>query len=65
MLFRQAFQAEESEHYNCMQENYINYRPSSVRKDDNGVKRMDLIACAADSIADGDIINVQIQRHRQ
>jgi hypothetical protein len=47
------------------QENYINYRPSSIGKDDNGMKRMSLIARAAESIADGDIINVQIRRYRQ
>ncbi|CAK7332077.1 unnamed protein product [Dovyalis caffra] len=46
-------------------ENYINYRPSSIGKDDNGMKRMSLIARAAESIADGDIINVQIRRYRQ
>ncbi|KAG6789126.1 hypothetical protein POTOM_005216 [Populus tomentosa] len=46
-------------------ENYINYRPSSLGKDDNGMKRMSLIARAAESIADGDIINVQIRRYRQ
>lgn len=56
---------EESEHINCLQENYVNYRPSSVSKDESGIKRMDLIARAAESIADGDIINVQIRRHRQ
>ncbi|KAG0501918.1 hypothetical protein HPP92_001990 [Vanilla planifolia] len=48
-----------------IQENYINYRPSSVGKDDNGVKRMHLLAQAAESIADGDIVNVQIRRYRQ
>ncbi|XP_028068983.1 replication factor C subunit 1 isoform X2 [Camellia sinensis] len=48
-----------------IQENYINYRPSSAGKDDNGVKRMSMIARAAESIADGDIINVQIRRYRQ
>ncbi|KAJ4957607.1 hypothetical protein NE237_024718 [Protea cynaroides] len=48
-----------------IQENYINYRPSSVSKDDNGVKRMNLLAHAAESIGDGDIINVQIRRYRQ
>lgn len=48
-----------------IQENYINYRPSAVSKDDNGIKRMELIARTAESIADGDIINVQIRRHRQ
>uniref|UniRef100_A0A5B7ACB2 Replication factor C subunit 1 n=1 Tax=Davidia involucrata TaxID=16924 RepID=A0A5B7ACB2_DAVIN len=48
-----------------IQENYINYRPSSVGKDDNGMKRMSLIARAAESIGDGDIINVQIRRYRQ
>ncbi|XP_056169280.1 replication factor C subunit 1 isoform X2 [Syzygium oleosum] len=48
-----------------IQENYMNYRPSAAGKDDNGIKRMSLIARAADSIADGDIINVQIRRYRQ
>ncbi|XP_038706721.1 replication factor C subunit 1 isoform X3 [Tripterygium wilfordii] len=48
-----------------IQENYINYRPSAVGKDDSGVKRMNLIARAAESIADGDIVNVQIRRYRQ
>lgn len=48
-----------------IQENYINYRPSAVGKDEHGIKRMSLIARAADSIASGDIINVQIRRYRQ
>ncbi|XP_050285041.1 replication factor C subunit 1-like isoform X2 [Quercus robur] len=48
-----------------IQENYINYRPSSAGKDDNGIKRMNLIARAAESIGDGDIFNVQIRRYRQ
>ncbi|KAL2536029.1 Replication factor C subunit 1 [Forsythia ovata] len=48
-----------------IQENYINYRPSSAAKDDNGMKRMSLLARAAESIGDGDIINVQIRRYRQ
>lgn len=48
-----------------MQENYINYRPSSIGKDDSGIKRMNSIARAAESIGDGDIINVQIRRYRQ
>ncbi|KAJ8750404.1 hypothetical protein K2173_014319 [Erythroxylum novogranatense] len=48
-----------------VQENYINYRPCSVSKDDDGLKRMRLVARAAESIADGDIINVQIRRNRQ
>ncbi|XVE68531.1 hypothetical protein DITRI_Ditri09bG0075500 [Diplodiscus trichospermus] len=48
-----------------VQENYINYRPSSIGKDDNGMKRMKAIARAAESIGDGDIINVQIRRYRQ
>ncbi|KAJ6852365.1 replication factor C subunit 1 isoform X2 [Iris pallida] len=48
-----------------IQENYINYRPVSMGKDDNGVKRMNLLARAAESIGDGDIINVQIRRYRQ
>lgn len=47
------------------QENYINYRPSSSGKDDNQLKRMSLLARAAESIADGDIVNVQIRRYRQ
>ncbi|CAN8300957.1 unnamed protein product [Cochlearia groenlandica] len=46
-----------------VQENYLNYRPSSTGKDE--VKRMELLARAAESIADGDIINVQIRRYRQ
>ncbi|XP_051134317.1 replication factor C subunit 1 isoform X2 [Andrographis paniculata] len=48
-----------------IQENYINYRPSSVGKDDNGMKRMNFLARAAESIGDGDIVNVQIRRYRQ
>ncbi|XP_073140506.1 replication factor C subunit 1 [Henckelia pumila] len=48
-----------------IQENYINYRPSSSGKDDNQLKRMSLLARAAESIADGDIVNVQIRRYRQ
>ncbi|KAK9170241.1 hypothetical protein Syun_002381 [Stephania yunnanensis] len=48
-----------------VQENYLNYRPSSAGKDDNGIKRMNLIARAAESIGNGDIINVQIRRYRQ
>ncbi|CAO2828348.1 unnamed protein product [Amaranthus hypochondriacus] len=48
-----------------IQENYINYRPNSVGKDDGGMKRMSSLARAAESIADGDIINVQIRRYRQ
>ncbi|XP_052485721.1 replication factor C subunit 1 [Gossypium raimondii] len=48
-----------------VQENYINYRPSSIGKDDSGIKRMNSIARAAESIGDGDIINVQIRRYRQ
>ncbi|CAI0447579.1 unnamed protein product [Linum tenue] len=48
-----------------IQENYINYRPSVAGKDENGIKRLNLIARAADSIADGDLVNVQIRRHRQ
>lgn len=51
-------------HY-AWQENYINYRPSLAGKDDSGIKRMNLIARAAESIADGDIVNVQIRRYRQ
>ncbi|GFP89460.1 replication factor c subunit 1 [Phtheirospermum japonicum] len=47
------------------QENYINYRPSGAGKDDNEMKRMSLIARAAESIGDGDIVNVQIRRYRQ
>ncbi|XP_074309592.1 replication factor C subunit 1 isoform X2 [Silene latifolia] len=48
-----------------IQENYINFRPSSLGKDDSGMKRMNSLARAAESIADGDIINVQIRRYRQ
>ncbi|CAN1251725.1 Replication factor C subunit 1, partial [Linum perenne] len=48
-----------------VQENYINYRPSLAGKDENGIKRMNLISRAADSIADGDLVTVQIRRHRQ
>ncbi|XXG69159.1 hypothetical protein AAC387_Pa06g2095 [Persea americana] len=48
-----------------IQENYINYRPSTVGRDDSGVKRMNLIARAAESVGDGDIVNVQIRRYRQ
>ncbi|KAI4372453.1 hypothetical protein MLD38_010681 [Melastoma candidum] len=48
-----------------IQENYLNYRPAVAAKDDDGMKRLSLIARAADSIANGDIINVQIRRYRQ
>ncbi|XP_076902489.1 replication factor C subunit 1-like [Bidens hawaiensis] len=48
-----------------VQENYLNYRPSSVKKDENGLQRMNLIARAADSIANADIINVQIRRYQR
>ncbi|XP_043811730.1 replication factor C subunit 1 isoform X3 [Manihot esculenta] len=47
------------------QENYINYRPSSIGKDESGMKRMSMLARAAESIANGDIVNVQIRRYRQ
>uniref|UniRef100_A0A0E0MGH2 Replication factor C subunit 1 n=2 Tax=Oryza punctata TaxID=4537 RepID=A0A0E0MGH2_ORYPU len=40
-----------------IQENYINYRPITVGKDDSGVKRMNFLARAAESIADADILN--------
>ncbi|XP_078433048.1 replication factor C1 [Wolffia australiana] len=48
-----------------IQENYINYRPIRAGKDDNGVKRMNILARTAESVGDGDIINVQIRRYRQ
>ncbi|WOL16902.1 replication factor C subunit 1 isoform X4 [Canna indica] len=48
-----------------VQENYINYRPTSIGKDENGLKRMNFLARAAESIGDGDIFNVQIRRYRQ
>lgn len=48
-----------------LQENYLNYRPSGAGRDDNGVERMDLATRAATSIADGDVVNVQIRRFRQ
>lgn len=49
----------------CIQENYLNYRPSAAGRDDDGSARMDLIARAATCIAEGDIVNVQIRRFRQ
>lgn len=48
-----------------VQENYINYCPTLAGRDENGTARMDLIARAASSIADGDIVNVQIRQYRQ
>lgn len=48
-----------------IQENYINYRPNLAGKDDGGMKRMNLIARAAESIGDGDIINVQIRGYQR
>ncbi|KAL8154305.1 hypothetical protein V2J09_012065 [Rumex salicifolius] len=48
-----------------IQENYVNYKPSGVGKDENGLKRMNLLARAAESIGNGDIYNVQIRRYRQ
>lgn len=47
------------------QENYLNYQPLSDGKSDIGTRRMNLIARAAESIATGDIVNVQIRRYRQ
>ncbi|OIW08447.1 hypothetical protein TanjilG_03123 [Lupinus angustifolius] len=44
---------------------YINYRPSGAGKNDSGIKCTNLIARAAVSITDGDIVNVQIQRYQQ
>ncbi|GBG80878.1 hypothetical protein CBR_g31434 [Chara braunii] len=43
-------------------ENYVNYRPSLAGRDDQGTKRMELIAKAADSISVGDIVNKQVRR---
>ncbi|RLM58197.1 replication factor C subunit 1 [Panicum miliaceum] len=40
-----------------IQENYINYRPNTIGKDESGVKRMNALARAAESIADGDLVN--------
>eukprot|EP01018_Ginkgo_biloba_P023733 Gb_23963 [translate_table: standard] len=48
-----------------IQENYLNYKPSAASRDGSGTLRMDLVARAADSIADGDMINVQIRKYRQ
>ncbi|OVA07201.1 BRCT domain [Macleaya cordata] len=48
-----------------IQENYLNYRPSTGGKDENGIKRMNMIARAAESIGNGDIVNVQIRRYQQ
>ncbi|KAL2344013.1 hypothetical protein Fmac_005298 [Flemingia macrophylla] len=45
-----------------VQENYINYRPSSAGKDDSGIKRMNMIARAAESIADADIVNKEFEK---
>lgn len=48
-----------------IQENYLNYCPSKVGRDDSGTARLDAIARTALSIAEGDIVNVQIRRFRQ
>eukprot|EP00249_Psilotum_nudum_P023458 c28881_g2_i1 orf=668-3328(-) len=48
-----------------IQENYLNFCPASVGQDATGTARMDLVAHAAASIADGDVVNVQIRRYRQ
>ncbi|KAL5065721.1 hypothetical protein RYX36_027458 [Vicia faba] len=49
-----------------IQENYVNDRPNSIRKDaSGGIKHMQLIARAAESIDDGDIVNIQIHRYQQ
>lgn len=48
-----------------IQENYLNYCPSGAGRDEDGTSRMDLIARTALSIAEGDIVNVQIRRYRQ
>ncbi|KAI3886012.1 hypothetical protein MKX03_003593 [Papaver bracteatum] len=48
-----------------IQENYLNLRPSAVGKDEDGTKRMNMIARAAESIGNGDIVNVQIWRYQQ
>lgn len=48
-----------------IQENYLNYCPSGGGRDDGGTARMDAIARTAMSIAEGDIVNVQIRRFRQ
>ncbi|KAI3944390.1 hypothetical protein MKW98_006551 [Papaver atlanticum] len=48
-----------------IQENYLNLRPSAVGKDEDGTKRMNMIARAAESIGNGDIVNVQIRRYQQ
>lgn len=47
-----------------VQENYLNYCGPGGR-DDSGTARMDAIARTALSIAEGDIVNVQIHRFRQ
>lgn len=48
-----------------IQENYLNFCPSAAGRDENGTARMDAIARTAMSIAEGDIVNVQIRRYRQ
>ncbi|KAJ3679192.1 hypothetical protein LUZ60_017203 [Juncus effusus] len=48
-----------------IQENYINYKPCTLGKDEHGIKRLKALARAAESIADGDIVNIQIRRYRQ
>lgn len=59
-----------------IQENYINYRPRSLggynkskmensKQTEEEIRHMNLLARAADSIADGDIVNVQIRRYQR
>ncbi|XP_022765613.1 replication factor C subunit 1 isoform X3 [Durio zibethinus] len=64
-MAKRLMQVANAEGLQVNEENYINYRPSSIGKDDSGMKRMKSIARAAESIGDGDIINVQIRRYRQ
>ncbi|CAM6084916.1 unnamed protein product [Calypogeia fissa] len=48
-----------------VQENYLNFVPAAANQDQSGVRLMNLAARAALSIAEGDIVNVQIRRRQQ
>jgi len=48
-----------------LQENYANYRPNSARKDVTEITRMKAVVQAAESIAAGDLMNMQIRRCQQ
>ncbi|KAG9156053.1 hypothetical protein Leryth_012117 [Lithospermum erythrorhizon] len=59
-----------------IQENYINFRPRSLggynrskmdnaKQSEEEIRHLNLLSRAADSIADGDIVNVQIRRYQR